>query len=72
MSAWQPIASYFSQDTETACVLLWADHEALGECGVQLGYWEPDEQAWYKDGAGPDLGSAPLKPTHWMALPGTP
>jgi hypothetical protein len=69
---WKPIASFFETEPETPCVLLWASHSALGECCVQVGFWEPDEHAWYRDGEGPDEESEPLVPTHWMPLPDGP
>lgn len=41
MSRWQPIASFFDQEPDAPCVLLWAPYDALGECAVHVGYWNP-------------------------------
>lgn len=68
LKGWQPIATYHDDEPETPTVLLWAPHPASGEFAVQLGYWDGDERAWYREGEGPDLESVPLEPTKWMAV----
>lgn len=68
LKGWRPIATFHGGEPETPTVLLWAPHPTSGEFAVQLGYWDDDEPAWYREGEGPDLESAPLEPTKWMAV----
>lgn len=68
IKGWRDIARYFDEEPETACVLLWAVLPESGEPGVAVGYYDPDERSWYRQGEGPDRESVPLEPTKFMAL----
>jgi hypothetical protein len=68
IKGWRPIATYFDAEPETPAVLLWGPHPVSGEDAVMLGYWDEDERAWYREGEGPDIESAPIEPTKFMAV----